>query len=435
MKNKVFRFFYKAHVYLGLFVAVHFIVLSLSGSLLLFKDELESEPQVTATEQSAVPMSLSYLMTEVLHKYPGERPLALFADEEHGEILNVRLGMNDSKMFRGARKLTYDAFTGKEIVSENKSSFLEWVLRLHREFLLGSTGKIYVGFIGLLYVFVMISGFIIYGNFAKKLAFGEIRIKSPRHWFSDLHRFLGMAVFAWGVLIGGTGFFLGVSSTLIKVYQYQELKDINAQYKDSMGTHDGLHAASILDQVVKTSEQALPDSKVDYIAFPDTQFSPPNHFLVVMVGRTPQTERFTQLVVVDAATGMQGEVRQLPWYLKISLASEPLHFGNYGGMILKITWLGFSLLSLLLPILGLAIWARKKKKIAAGSSTETVKLGKGSLLQSPYAVPMILLAVTTAIMVGAFILGGVLAQVAGWILILPLAVGLRGLWMARGGRL
>jgi uncharacterized iron-regulated membrane protein len=435
LKTKAFRLFYKAHIYLGLFVAVHFIFLSISGSILLFKEEVEgSAHEAVAVTADQTPMSYSALLSDVLKKFPGERPLAVFKDDEHDNVLNVRLGMNDSKMFRGARKLTYDAYTGAELNGEaNKSSFMDWMLRLHREFFLGAYGKMYVGFIGLLYFFVMLSGFFIYGNFAKKVAFGEVRVKSPRHWFSDMHRYIGIGVFAWGLIIGATGFFLGISSTLIKVYQYQELKQITQQYKDVHGENDHLHNASVLDQVIKTSEQALPNAKVDYIAMPDTQFSPPNHFLVVMVGNTPQTERMTQLVVVDAATGTQGEVRELPWYMKITLASEPLHFGNYGGLFLKIVWLGFSLFSLLLPIFGLVIWYKRKKAAPPkGVSMETRKLSDSGLFKNRYAIPVILFVVTAVMIIGAFIWGGTFALSSGYVLLIPLI--LTALVVLRGRR-
>ncbi|QDK46036.1 PepSY domain-containing protein [Bdellovibrio sp. ZAP7] len=433
LKTKAFRFFYKAHIYLGLFVAVHFIFLSISGSILLFKEEVEgSVHETVAVPAEQTSMSYSTLLSDVLKKFPGERPLAVFKDDEHENIVNVRLGMNDSKMFRGARKLMFDSRTGAELNAEaGKSSFMDWMLKLHREFFLGSYGKMYVGFIGLLYFFVMLSGFFIYGNFAKKVAFGEVRIKSPRHWFSDMHRYIGIGVFAWGLIIGATGFFLGISSTLIKVYQYQELKEINQQYKDIHGDNDHAHNASVLDQVIKTSGQALPNAKVDYIAMPDTQFSPPNHFLVVMVGNTPQTERMTQLVVVDAATGTQGEVRELPWYMKITLASEPLHFGNYGGLFLKIVWLGFSIFSLLLPIFGLVIWYKRKKATQVkGVSMETRKLSDSLLFKNRFAIPLVLFVVTAVMIIGAFILGGTFAMASGYILLIPLiltgAVVLRG---------
>ncbi|WP_413584639.1 PepSY-associated TM helix domain-containing protein [Bdellovibrio sp. HCB274] len=425
-------------MYLGLFVAVHFIFLGISGSILLFKEEVEGEihQSAVATDSSA-PFSYSGLMTEVLKKFPGERPLAVFKDDENDSVINVRLGMNDSKMFRGARKLTYDANTGAEInVEATKSSFMDWMLRLHREFFLGSYGKIYVGLIGLLYFFVMLSGFFIYGNFAKKVAFGEVRIKSPRHWFSDLHRYIGMGVFAWGLIIGATGFLLGISSSLIKFYQYQELKQITQQYKDIHGDNDHLHNVTVLDNVVKTAETALPNSKVDYIAMPDTQFAPPNHFLIVMVGDTPKTERMTQLVVVDAATGLQGEVRELPWYMEITLASEPLHFGNYGGLFLKIVWLGFSLFSLLLPIFGLIIWYKRKysKAAPAGVTMETRKLSDSALFKNRFAIPTILMVLTGAMIIGAYMFGGAFATASGYVLLIPIAICVLVLVKSRRGR-
>ena len=94
-----------------------------------------------------------------------------------------------------------------EKISEHRQGnrFFSWILEIHRDLFLGAGGKIYVGLIGFLYVLVMFSGFFIYGNFARKKNFAEIRTASMRTLSSDLHRSLGILVMGWGVLIGITG--------------------------------------------------------------------------------------------------------------------------------------------------------------------------------------------------------------------------------------
>jgi uncharacterized iron-regulated membrane protein len=40
--------------------------------------------------------------------------------------------------------------------------------------------------------------------------------------------------------------------------------------------------------------------------------------------------------LIDASNGQLTDSRELPWYVKSLLLSQPLHFGDYGGMPLKI---------------------------------------------------------------------------------------------------
>lgn len=42
------------HAYLGIFVGLHFIVLGLSGSILLFKDELQGSPETPLVAENSL---------------------------------------------------------------------------------------------------------------------------------------------------------------------------------------------------------------------------------------------------------------------------------------------------------------------------------------------------------------------------------------------
>ena len=79
--------------------------------------------------------------------------------------------------------------------------------------------------------------------------------------------------------------------------------------------------------------------KLGFVAFPGTAFSSPHHYTVFMRGndaahvapaasRCWSTRRPAQLT----------DSRELPWYVTALLISQPLHFGDYGGMPMKIIW-------------------------------------------------------------------------------------------------
>lgn len=426
MTGRLFKLFYKIHIYVGIFVALHLIVLTVTGSVLLFKDEIEGHESDHGHHEDVVLPPIDSHFKALLEKYPNERPLAFSIEESDHDIAQLRLGLNNSKFFRESRRVYFNVETGAEVVAPKKtSSFMDFILRLHREFLLGSNGKIYVALIGLLYAFTLISGFFIYGNFSKKTNFGEIRRQSKRSMSGDLHRFIGMTVFAWGLLIAVTGLFLGLNSTLIKVFQYRELQKLNIQYPVAP---TGERAS--LDKVLASARAALPETTFDYMAFPDTQFSPPGHFLILMHGSTPWTERLVELVVVDAVTGDVTEVREIPWYLKFTMLSEPLHFGNYGGLYLKILWFLMSAVSLALPVLGIYIWwdRRRKKSVAAKSGKSTLKVWTGALFKKAFLVPNVIFVVSTLAIVGSFFGQGAWNSIFVSLLLIPLYFVIHLVW-------
>jgi uncharacterized iron-regulated membrane protein len=53
-----------------------------------------------------------------------------------------------------------------------------------------------------------------------------------------------------------------------------------------------------------------------------------------------------------------------PWYVQALHLSQPLHFGDYGGMPMKILWALLDLLTIVVLGSGLYLWLRKP-----GSST------------------------------------------------------------------
>ncbi|WP_373997591.1 PepSY-associated TM helix domain-containing protein [Bdellovibrio bacteriovorus] len=434
MKSRFFKLFYKIHIYAGFFVAIHLFVFITTGAVLLFKDEIEGGESHAEHHEAIQLPALDAHLQKILARYPTDRPLAFNIEESDPDVAQIRMGLNGSKMFRESRRVYFNIHTGEEVAAPQKtSSLMDFILRLHRELLMGSNGKIYVGFVGLLYAFVLISGFFIYGNFAKKTQFGEVRQNTSRMFNSDLHRFLGMSIFAWGLMIALTGLLLGVSSTLIKVFQYSELQKLTAQYPEAP---EPPYAS--LDLVLAEAQKALPGTSFDYLAFPNSQFSPPGHFLVLMHGNTAWTERLVELVVVDAVSGKLTEVRSLPWYLKAAMLSEPLHFGNYGGLFLKIVWLILSVISLFLPISGLYIWwDRRSKKVAASTATaakSSLTIGKGRLFKRPYLMPTIIALTSVTAVVGSFLTTGLVNTLLALFLALPAYFVLRLVvrWLRKG---
>ena len=352
MSNSAVRLIYNLHRKIGIFVSIHFILLALTGSVLLFKEEITGHDD-HHHEEMILPKNLQGILDQAAELAPTSRPLTLsFKDDE---TIEIRLGINDSKKYRESHRLYFDADTLKP--KEYKSlenTWIDFILRFHREFLLGSGGKLYVGLIGILYSFILITGFLIYGPFHKKLGFGEIRRSTPRTLYSDLHKYLGMVTMGWALIIGVSGALLGFSSTLIKLFQYHELQEINQKYTQSPSSQ-----WANLDLVISNTQNKLPEGNFDFLAFPDTEFSPPGHFLVLMHGEGLK-ERLVDIAIVDSVSGNVEDVRELPWYLKLAAISEPLHFGNYGGLPLKIIWLVMTLGTLALPILGLLLTFRKK---------------------------------------------------------------------------
>ncbi|MGE4404413.1 PepSY domain-containing protein, partial [Pseudomonas sp.] len=84
-------------------------------------------------------------------------------------------------------------------------------------------------------------------------------------------------------------------------------------------------------------------------------------YAVFMRGATPVTERLLKPALVDAQTGELTDMREMPWYVKTLFLSQPLHFGDYGGLPLKIIWTLLDLVSIVILASGLYLWLGRRK--------------------------------------------------------------------------
>jgi uncharacterized iron-regulated membrane protein len=80
-----------------------------------------------------------------------------------------------------------------------------------------------------------------------------------------------------------------------------------------------------------------------------------------MRGDSSLTARLFKPVLIDAQTARLTDSRDVPWYLATLLISQPLHFGDYGGMPLKIIWLILDVITIVVLWTGLMLWWKKRK--------------------------------------------------------------------------
>ncbi|MDR7332479.1 putative iron-regulated membrane protein [Kinneretia asaccharophila] len=110
---------------------------------------------------------------------------------------------------------------------------------------------------------------------------------------------------------------------------------------------------------MEAAKQAVPDGKLSFIAFPGTAFSSPHHHTFFLRGNEPLTSRLVQPVLVDAKTAAVTAKPELPWYLTALLVSQPLHFGDYGGLPMQMIWALLDIASIIVLGSGLYLWLRK----------------------------------------------------------------------------
>lgn len=265
------------------------------------------------------------------------------------------------------KSVAVDARTGQVLAQPKFDEGFMWVmLKLHVDLFAGLPGKLFLGFMGLLLLVAIVSGVVLYAPFMRKLDFGTVRReRRPRLKWLDLHNLLGIVTLVWAFTVGATGMINTWADLVIKYWQYDQLSALLAPYKGQPETPKAERGS--VQRSLEVALERAPGMKVSFIAFPGTAFSSPHHNTVFLRGNEPFTSRLLQPVLVDARTAEVTASPQLPWYLTALLVSQPLHFGDYGGMPMQILWALLDIATIIVLGSGLYLWLKRGKAVPAGA--------------------------------------------------------------------
>jgi uncharacterized iron-regulated membrane protein len=237
------------------------------------------------------------------------------------------------------------------------------LLKLHTDMFAGQPGKLFLGGMGLLFLIAIVSGVVLYWPFARRLEFGTVRQTRPaRVTWLDWHNLLGIITIAWAVVVSGTGVINTWAEPMLEQWRAGELASMTAPYA---GKPPSSHTAS-LDRIAGNARQAAPGMEVAFIAFPGTPFSSAHHFAAFMRGDRPLTSRLLKPILLDSETADVADTRELPVYLKALFISQPLHFGDYGGVPLKIIWALLDAITIVVIGSGLYLYVLRRRKTGRG---------------------------------------------------------------------
>jgi uncharacterized iron-regulated membrane protein len=207
-----------------------------------------------------------------------------------------------------------------------------WLLRLHTDLLAGFAGEMTLAVVGLVIVLALVSGVVLYASYMRKLAFGAVRTRTWRMTWLDRHNLLGVCVLVWALVVGLTGVVNELSKPLSDHWRRTDMSALLRGHQGQTVTSPRNPAQSAF----VTVRAALAGRNVTSLIFPSRPFSNPHHYLVWTNGNTPLTHRLFTAALVDAQTGELTAVAQMPAYLRALQLARPLHFGDYGGLPMKV---------------------------------------------------------------------------------------------------
>lgn len=352
------------HTWTSLVSTVFMLLLCLTGLPLIFHHEIDEALGIAAPAAmvEGAPASVDRLASAALADHPGQVIQYIGWDDHEPGRAFVILNASADAHPNDSITVNYDAARAQRL-GPATSAVMQVVLRLHVDLFAGLPGKLFLGAMGALLVLAIVSGVVLYWPFTRRLAFGTIRNKRRTTWL-DLHNLAGIVTATWLAVVGLTGVINTLSEPLIGRWKATELNAMIAGHQNG----PAIAATASLDRVLQTAREAAPGMDAAFIAFPGSGFSSPRHYGVFLRGTSPLTSRLLQPVLLDAATGAVAETRHLPWYLTTILVSQPLHFGDYGGLPMKLIWAILDIVSIVVLGSGLYLWWSRRRGTKAARS-------------------------------------------------------------------
>ncbi len=352
---------WKWHGLAGLIVALPLFVIALSGSLLVFKAELDR-----------------WLMPEVVNAGSDERlsmtvllPRAASALAEH-EILGWQFGaQGEADMLYVAQqgsydwqKLWLDPATG-ELLTVPRSltwALTDWLLELHYLLLMDHAGLLLAAITALLMLFLGISGIVLHRQFWR--TFFTLRLgKGLRLLLSDGHKMLGITGAPVFLVLGFTGAWWNLEHFFEEVIEGHD----DSAFVISQRYYN---PAIDVETLIAEAQRELPGFEPSYMRLPDASY-PGVHLFGHRADDGMLRSRFGSIVSFDDNTGQHTgtlDVAEAPWLYQFTDSFKPLHYGDFAGLMSRIIWCIVGFLPCLMALSGFWMWRERSRKGARRKS-------------------------------------------------------------------
>ena len=355
------RRWYRIHKWSSLICTGFLLMSCITGLPLIFQEEIEGmtshvHPSSASATASYAPL---YPMIATAHAlYPQETVTSVGWDDDEPRFF-VSIAPDFKPTTREQHTISFDAHTGKRLEEvKDERGFMYVMTMLHIELFAGLPGELFLGMMAMLFVVALVSGALVYGPFMRRLEFGTVRSTTVRRvrWF-DLHNLIGIVTMTWGLVVGATGALNTLSGPLFASWRAQAIPALLTPYQGKPLPH----TYGSLQEAVQKVHVAAPTADVVSVLFPNEVFGSPRHYLVWTHGKSDITSRIFTPYLVDVETGNIATAAPLPWYVRVLELSRPFHFGDYGGLPLKIIWAVFDLGLILVLGSGVYLWLSRRR--------------------------------------------------------------------------
>lgn len=356
MKKKLHQW----HSYSALIAIFPLFLISITGSILVFKVELDTllmpEKMTIDSSSPTTRVSLDNLMTLVKSHYPNHEIGSWEIFTDHQRTDTAYLIEHNTNQWS---KLYLNQYTG-DILSTPvglSDNLTDWLLDLHFKLLLEENGIFLGAIVSCLLLFLGISGIVLYRKFW--LYFFTLRLKAAtRIIFSDIHKMVGIVSSPVIIILAFTGAYWNIAEVAHEIEDHI--------IKTPHTVTQPLHSPKVSIQTLyENTASTINDFEATYLLMP---YEPTMHitFYGKLNTTNPLNSNYASSINYDKITGQLvnfEDVRKADSLHVIIDSFRKLHFGHFAGLTSKILWCILGLSPVILACTGLYLfWHRRHKR-------------------------------------------------------------------------
>lgn len=378
--RKIFR---NIHLWLSVPFGILITLICFSGAALVFEKEVMElchRELYFVKKVEAAPLPMEQLMTKVAATLPDSVSVTgvnISSDPERAYQVTL------SKPRRAS--MYVDQYTGEITGKYERASFFNFMFRMHR-WLLDSMkqdggifwGKMIVGTSTLMFVFVLISGVVVWWPRTRKALKNSLKIVANKGWrrfWYDLHVAGGMYALVFLLAMALTGL-----TWSFQWYRTGFYKTFGVEVQPSMG-----HGNAAANATAKGGKRdGKPEGREGRGAH---RYSPYTNWQQVYEQLAEANPDYKQISVSDGSASVavprfgnqrgtdrykfnprNGEITETTLYKDLDNSGKirgwiySVHVGSWGGMLTRILTFVAALIGASLPLTGYYLWIRKKIK-------------------------------------------------------------------------
>ncbi|MGB9148236.1 MAG: PepSY-associated TM helix domain-containing protein [Acidobacteriaceae bacterium] len=357
---------FQIHLWVGVFIGLYVVAISLSGSLLVFEQNLLDDVPMVPHASQAGSLSWGQIARAAEAAWPGSSLSFIDMRTARRRVVSVSLRQN------GQERLVYiDSFSGRvlgEEIPQRRHWLVEWAESFHNQLAAGAEGATANGVGGALLFVMSVTGIVLWWP-GRKGWTRALKVKWNARWARlnwDLHSAFGFwclfFISMWG-LSGAYFIFPQPFQRVISIFSpMTHLRDLPSDWQPGQPVLP-------VDTLVGRAMALYPRDQLAYLymdvnrphgvvkVFLSPQPSAPLTFVEDVVTYQPATGAV--LSNISSAAWTRGE--------RLAMGIYAVHFGTFAGLPGQILFAAIGLAPLLLAVTGYLMWWKRvlKKKWAA----------------------------------------------------------------------